>query len=62
MIPDDLTESKLLEALDKARLVYLDGRLHETALVVAQEVTAFVLSMSFFNIVFIANLMFTLSF
>ncbi|EYU46377.1 hypothetical protein ABFS82_04G047700 [Erythranthe guttata] len=37
MIPSDLTKSKLLAALDGARLVYFDGRLHETALVVARE-------------------------
>ncbi|PIN17731.1 Ribokinase [Handroanthus impetiginosus] len=39
MIPDELTESNLLAALDGARLVYFDGRLHDTALVVAQEAT-----------------------
>ncbi|XP_042054227.1 ribokinase-like isoform X2 [Salvia splendens] len=39
MIPDDLTESKLLAAVDGARLVYFDGRLHDTALVIAQEAT-----------------------
>ncbi|XP_027363666.1 ribokinase-like [Abrus precatorius] len=37
MIPDDLTESSLLSALDGARIVYFDGRLYETALVVAHE-------------------------
>uniref|UniRef100_A0A5B7BCY7 Putative ribokinase n=1 Tax=Davidia involucrata TaxID=16924 RepID=A0A5B7BCY7_DAVIN len=37
LIPDELAESSLLSALDGARLVYFDGRLHETALVVAQE-------------------------
>ncbi|KAM7521769.1 hypothetical protein LguiA_011671 [Lonicera macranthoides] len=37
MIPEDLSKSSLLSALDGARLVYFDGRLHETALVVAQE-------------------------
>lgn len=37
MIPQELTESNLVAALDGARLVYFDGRLHETALVVAQE-------------------------
>ncbi|KAL9397829.1 hypothetical protein Peur_012082 [Populus x canadensis] len=37
MIPDELSRSSLLSALDGARLVYLDGRLHETALVTAQE-------------------------
>lgn len=40
MIPDDLTESKLLAAVDGARLVYFDGRLHDTALVIAHEVIA----------------------
>lgn len=39
MIPDDLTNSKLLASLDGAKLVYFDGRLHETALVIAQEAT-----------------------
>lgn len=38
MIPEDLSKSSLLSALDGARLVYFDGRLPETALVVAQEV------------------------
>ncbi|KAE9619413.1 putative ketohexokinase [Lupinus albus] len=37
MIPDDLSESSLLSALHGARIVYFDGRLYETALVVAQE-------------------------
>lgn len=40
MIPDELTEPKLLAAVDGARLVYFDARLHDTALVVAQEVIA----------------------
>lgn len=39
MIPDDLPFSSLSSALDGARLVYFDGRLPETALLVAQEVT-----------------------
>lgn len=38
MIPDDLSRSNLLSALDGARIVYSDVRLHETALVIAQEV------------------------
>lgn len=38
MIPEDLPESSLLAALEGARIVYFDGRLHETALVVANEV------------------------
>ncbi|XP_062148199.1 uncharacterized protein LOC133857095 isoform X2 [Alnus glutinosa] len=37
MIPDDLSRTSLLSALDGARIVYSDGRLHETALIVAQE-------------------------
>ncbi|KAK9282322.1 hypothetical protein L1049_005236 [Liquidambar formosana] len=37
MIPDDLSQSSLSSALDRARLFYSDGRLHETALIVAQE-------------------------
>ncbi|XP_054800437.1 uncharacterized protein LOC129304707 isoform X1 [Prosopis cineraria] len=37
MIPEELPELSLLAALDGARIVYFDGRLHETALVVAQE-------------------------
>ncbi|MED6207713.1 hypothetical protein PIB30_038271 [Stylosanthes scabra] len=37
MIPQDLSELSLLSALNGARIVYFDGRLYETALVVAQE-------------------------
>ncbi|MCH83485.1 5-dehydro-2-deoxygluconokinase, partial [Trifolium medium] len=37
MKPDDLTESSLLSALNGTKIAYLDGRLHETALVVAHE-------------------------
>ncbi|MED6123066.1 hypothetical protein PIB30_045810, partial [Stylosanthes scabra] len=37
MIPEDLSESSLLSALNGARIVYFDGRLYETAFVVAQE-------------------------
>ncbi|KAK9944943.1 hypothetical protein M0R45_010483 [Rubus argutus] len=39
MIPDDLSFSSLSSALDGARLVCFDGRLPETALLVAQEAT-----------------------
>ncbi|XP_020593675.1 uncharacterized protein LOC110033870 isoform X3 [Phalaenopsis equestris] len=39
MMPNDLSNSKLCSALDDSSLVYLDGRLHETALAVAQEAT-----------------------
>ncbi|KAK4272978.1 hypothetical protein QN277_021458 [Acacia crassicarpa] len=37
MAPEELSESSLLAALDGARIVYFDVRLHETALVVAHE-------------------------
>ncbi|KAK7831953.1 ketohexokinase [Quercus suber] len=37
MIPDDLSQENLLSALDGARIAYFDGRLPETALVIAQE-------------------------
>jgi len=37
MIPDYLSKSSLSSALDGVRLVYFDGRLHETALVVGHE-------------------------
>ncbi|CAI0560600.1 unnamed protein product [Linum tenue] len=39
MIPDDLSQSSISSALNGATLVYFDGRLHETALVIAQEAT-----------------------
>lgn len=48
MIPNELTESNLLAALDGAKLVYFDGRLHDTALVVAQEVIPCDLFLRFF--------------
>lgn len=37
MVPSELSSSKLYSALDGSHLVYFDGRLHETALVVAEE-------------------------
>ncbi|KAJ4728353.1 Ribokinase, Carbohydrate kinase PfkB, Ribokinase-like protein [Melia azedarach] len=37
MTPDELSQTALLSALDGARIVYLDGRLPETAMIVAQE-------------------------
>ncbi|XP_042974427.1 ketohexokinase-like isoform X2 [Carya illinoinensis] len=37
MKPDDLSRARLLSALDGARIFYSDGRLHETALILAQE-------------------------
>ncbi|KAL4190932.1 hypothetical protein AMTRI_Chr07g78320 [Amborella trichopoda] len=36
MVPEDLAPSSLSAALDGASLLYLDGRLHETALVVSE--------------------------
>lgn len=37
MIPDDLSQESLMSALDGARIAYFDGRLPETALIIAQE-------------------------
>ncbi|KAI9123006.1 hypothetical protein K1719_005895 [Acacia pycnantha] len=37
MAPEELSESSLLAALDGARIVYFDVRLHETALVIARK-------------------------
>ncbi|KAG0453155.1 hypothetical protein HPP92_025819 [Vanilla planifolia] len=37
MSPDDLSRLSLLSALDGSHIVYFDGRLHETALIVAEE-------------------------
>ncbi|CAH9129446.1 unnamed protein product [Cuscuta epithymum] len=37
MIPEDLSQSNLMSAIDGVRVAYFDGRLHETALVVAKE-------------------------
>jgi hypothetical protein len=49
MIPDDLSRTSLLSALDGASIVYSDGRLHETALIVAQEVIFICFPSSFFD-------------
>jgi hypothetical protein len=49
MIPDDLSRESLLSAIDGARIVYLDGRLHETALIIAQEVIFICFPSSFFD-------------
>lgn len=38
MRPDELPQSSIISILSGARIVYFDGRLHETALLVAQEV------------------------
>ena len=43
MIPEDLPRASLLSALEGARLVYFDGRMHETALGIAQEVITYVI-------------------
>lgn len=43
MVPEDLPRSSLLSALDGARIIYFDMRLHETALVVACEVILYYL-------------------
>ncbi|GMH02539.1 hypothetical protein Nepgr_004378 [Nepenthes gracilis] len=37
MVPNELSKTRLWSSLDGASLVYFDGRLHETALIVAQE-------------------------
>ncbi|KAM0941937.1 putative sulfofructose kinase [Dioscorea sansibarensis] len=37
LVPNELSRSSLFSALDGARLVYFDVRLHETAIVVAEE-------------------------
>ncbi|KAI9122238.1 hypothetical protein K1719_006927 [Acacia pycnantha] len=37
MIPEDLSRDSLLSALEGAKLVYFDGRMHETALFIARE-------------------------
>ncbi|TYJ28018.1 hypothetical protein E1A91_A07G229300v1 [Gossypium mustelinum] len=37
LIPEELSQSSLLSALDGVNMVYFDGRHHETALVVAKE-------------------------
>lgn len=48
MIPTDLSHSSLLSAMDGAKLVYFDGRLHETAAIVAEEVFSSHLSLQAF--------------
>lgn len=39
MVPTDLPQSTMLSALDRASIAYFDVRLHETALVIAKEVS-----------------------
>lgn len=39
MLPTDLSQSSMLSALDRASIVYFDVRLHETALMIAKEVS-----------------------
>ena len=36
LIPEELSESQLLSALNGAKMVYFDGRLYDTALIVAK--------------------------
>lgn len=50
MIPDDLSKSNLSAALDGVRLLYSDVRLHETAIVIAQEVIVFCFNICFLQI------------
>ena len=38
MIPEDLSQTSLLSALDGARVVYFDARMRNSALVIAHEV------------------------
>ncbi|XP_042384150.1 ribokinase-like isoform X2 [Zingiber officinale] len=45
LVPEELTHANLSSALDGANLVYFDGRLWETALVVAQEASRRKISM-----------------
>jgi hypothetical protein len=40
-LPEELTKENLSAALDGADMVYFDVRLHETALIVAEEVIFF---------------------
>ena len=47
MAPVELSELSLLAALDGARIVFFDGRLHETALVVAHEVITYIICLLF---------------
>jgi len=43
MKPVDFPKSSLLTALNGAKIAYFDGRLHETAIVVAHEVITFII-------------------
>lgn len=47
MKPNDLLESSLFAALNGARIAYFDGRLHETAQVVAREVIIYIICLMF---------------
>lgn len=42
MIPSDISSSTLKSALDGVKLAYFDVRLHETALIIAHEVSVVV--------------------
>lgn len=41
MVPEELTKANLSSALDGVDIVYFDVRLHDIALLVAEEVIAF---------------------
>lgn len=47
MVPTDLSQSSMLSALDRASIVYFDVRLHETALVIAKEVSTHLFTIAF---------------
>lgn len=40
MVPDDLPRTRIESALDEARLLYVEGNAHKTALAVAHEVSS----------------------
>ena len=55
MVPDDISQWNLLSALDGARLAYFDGRLTETALILAQEVIVIILTICHFRYLLVIN-------
>lgn len=62
MLPEELTKENLSAALDGADIVYFDVRLHETALVVAEEVILSVVLMSLLNFLLFSVLLLRLIF
>jgi hypothetical protein len=48
--PEELAKENLSAALDGAHIVYFDVRLHDTALVVAQEVRSYLILISYLTI------------